>query len=47
MIERSRVRVPGGAAGDLFLLQSRFSVPALISVARTRSRSFYETEGGR
>ena len=53
MIERSRVRVPGGAAGDFFLLQGRFSERTLISVsvvtavARTRSRSFYETEGGR
>ena len=45
MIERSRVRIPAGAAGD-FLLQGQLSVLTLISVscvtavAHKRSRSF-------
>ena len=33
MIERSRVRIQGGAAGENFLLQGQLSVLTLISIS--------------
>ena len=46
MIERSRVRVPAGAAGEFsspgstFCADSYFGTPSVTAVARKRSRSF-------